>query len=79
MICQAHFNLIGSTLGEIMAGRRPYEGIPDATITELYIKGNFHDVTSMLCGDVITSCWKGRMTSAEEVLELFSLCLRLEM
>ncbi|KUJ14097.1 kinase-like protein [Mollisia scopiformis] len=68
---QSDLFALGSTLYEIMTGGRPYEGIPDDTITELYIRGSFPDVTSILCGDVITSCWQGCFRNAEEVLERF--------
>ncbi|PSS18445.1 hypothetical protein M430DRAFT_27902 [Amorphotheca resinae ATCC 22711] len=73
---QSDLFALGSTLYEIMAGRRPYEGIPDGTITERYTKRIFPDVTSILCGDVIISCWQGCFRNAEEVLELFSLDIR---
>jgi len=68
---QSDLFALGSTLYEIMTGRRPYEGIPDDTITELYIKRIFPDVSNILCGDVIMSCWQGCFRDAEEVLELF--------
>jgi len=74
---QSDLFALGSTLYEIMTGGRPYEGIPDDTITALYIKGIFPDVTSILCGDVITSCWQGCFRNAEEVLKRFLHCMAL--
>ncbi|KAH9211870.1 kinase-like domain-containing protein [Leptodontidium sp. 2 PMI_412] len=53
---QSDLFALGSTLYEIMTGRRPYEAISDDAITELYVKGCFPEVMSILCGDVIMSC-----------------------
>jgi len=62
---------LGSTLYEVMTGKRPYEGTPDDAITQLYSGGTYPDVTGILCGDVIMGCWQGRFKNAEEVLEHF--------
>ncbi|KAH8787552.1 kinase-like domain-containing protein [Hyaloscypha sp. PMI_1271] len=72
---QSDLFALGSTLYEVMTGRRPYEGIPDDTIAKLYSKATFPDVTGILCGDVITGCWEGRFKNAEEVLEHFLVTL----
>ncbi|KAH7333276.1 kinase-like domain-containing protein, partial [Rhexocercosporidium sp. MPI-PUGE-AT-0058] len=72
---QSDLFALGSTLYEIMTGKRPHEGIPDDTITKLYSKGTFPAVASILCGDVITGCWKGCFRNTEEVLEHFIIAL----
>ena len=72
---QSDLFALGSTLYEIMTGKRLYEGRQDDTITQLYSKGTFPDVTSILCGDIITGCWQGCFTTAEEVLEYFIVAL----
>lgn len=60
---------LGSTLYEVMTGKSPYEGKSDEEITELYCRGSFPDVTSILYGHIIMNCWQGRFTSAAEVLK----------
>jgi len=70
---QSDLFALGSTLYEIMTGKQLYEGMADETIAELYIKGIFPDVTSIVCGDVITSCRRGCFRNAEEVLEMMQL------
>jgi serine/threonine protein kinase len=72
---QSDLFALGSTLYEVMTGRRPYEGIPDDTTAKLYGKGTFPEVTGILCGDVITGCWQSRFKNTEEVLEHFLVAL----
>lgn len=62
---------LGSTLYEVVAGKRPYEGRADDEIARLCGNGAFPDVTGMLGGHVIVGCWQGRFESAAEVLGNF--------
>jgi serine/threonine protein kinase len=66
---QSDLFALGSTLYEIMTGRRPYEGKSDDAITQLYCNGSFPDVTGVLLGHIMMGCWQGRFKSAAEVLE----------
>lgn len=68
---QSDLFALGSTLYEVMTGNTPYDDEPDDTITQLYSKGLFPDVTGILCGDIIIGCWQGRFKSAAEVLKYF--------
>lgn len=68
---QSDLFALGSTLYEVMVGKRPYEGKSDDAIIQLYSNGKFPDVTGVLCGNIIMDCWQGRFKSAAEVQENF--------
>ena len=70
---QSDLFALGSTLYEIMTGRRPYEGKSDEAITQLYCSGCFPDVTGVLLGPIMIRCWQSWLKSATEVLEYFHL------
>lgn len=62
-----------SKLYVIVTGRRRCEGIPDDTVTELYMKRDFLEVVEILCGDIIISCWQVHFKNSEEVPKLFCI------
>lgn len=68
---QSDLFALGSTLYEVMAGKRPYEGKSDDIIAQLYSDGSFPKVTGIPCGHIIIGCWQGRFKSAAEVLKHF--------
>ncbi|OBT60197.1 hypothetical protein VE03_10433 [Pseudogymnoascus sp. 23342-1-I1] len=72
---QSDLFALGSTLYEVIAGKPPYEGKSDDTITQLYSNGSFPNVTGILCGHIIMGCWQGSFMSAAEVLEDFLVAL----
>jgi serine/threonine protein kinase len=68
---QSDLFAVGSTLYEVMTGKRPYECKSDDTITQLYSDRTFPDVMGILYGHIIMGCWQGRFKSAAEVLKQF--------
>jgi serine/threonine protein kinase len=63
---------LGSTLYEIWTGTPPYFdlGLKEREILDLYKQSKFPDTKGLgPIGDVITGCWRGRFTSADDVLK----------
>lgn len=64
---------LGSTIYHIVTGQRPfpqYDTIDDETkFGELYLKGQFPLLEARLGGDVVRNCWRGKYTSASEVVK----------
>ncbi|GAD99747.1 conserved hypothetical protein [Paecilomyces variotii No. 5] len=59
---------LGSSLYELVAGRRPYEELSDESIELLFEKKTFPDTETLLFGHIISDCWKQKFHSAEEIL-----------
>ncbi|KAL5113369.1 hypothetical protein ACEQ8H_008750 [Pleosporales sp. CAS-2024a] len=59
---------LGSTIYYIMSGREPYDTSPDEEVTARYIRGEFPNVDSMPCGQIILRCWTGYFDDAQKVL-----------
>jgi serine/threonine protein kinase len=72
---QSDLFALGSTLYEVIAGKPPYKGKLDDTITQLYSNGSFPNVIGILCKHIIMGCWQGSFMSAAEVLEDFLVAL----
>jgi serine/threonine protein kinase len=69
---------LGSTLYEILTGKPPYyeRGLKEIEIINLFKQLKFPETKSLgPIGDVITGCWQGRFTSADDVLEGVSLAI----
>ncbi|KAL1855939.1 hypothetical protein Plec18167_000440 [Paecilomyces lecythidis] len=60
---------LGSSLYELVTGRRPYEELDDESIELLFQKETFPDTETLLFGDIISGCWKQKFHSAEEILD----------
>lgn len=58
---------LGSTIYYIMSGREPYDALPDEEVTARYSRGDFPEVNSMPCGQIILGCWTGDFDDAEKV------------
>ncbi|KAL4947376.1 hypothetical protein BDW69DRAFT_199708 [Aspergillus filifer] len=41
-------------------------------IEKRFSEGRFPDVPSVFCGDIILRCWKGDVSSAQEILDLYT-------
>lgn len=59
---------LGSTLYELVAGQKPYEGMSDESTESLFEEGKFPSTEGLLFGDIITGCWKRKFLSAEDIL-----------
>ena len=59
---------LGSSLYELVAGQRPYEGLDDAAIDALYRNSTFPPVEHLLLGKVITGCWMTEFASAQDAI-----------
>jgi hypothetical protein len=51
-----------------MAGRQPYDDLPDDEVEARYSKQLFPSVEDVPCGRVITDCWRCEVHTAEEVM-----------
>ncbi|WPH00403.1 rgs domain-containing serine/threonine-protein kinase a [Acrodontium crateriforme] len=61
---------LGSSIFEIMTSKEPYDEIEDEDeILKRYTAGEFPDVTSVPCGDVILKCWRGQYETIKDVHE----------
>lgn len=58
---------LGSTIYEIMTGTQPYAEHTDEEVEALFKKGEFPEVDSIPCGELIKRCWHSQVCSAEEV------------
>lgn len=59
---------LDSTIYELVANRKPYEGMSDELIESLFGEGKFPSTEGLLLGDIIMGCWKRRFTSAKDIL-----------
>ncbi|KAL2264361.1 hypothetical protein VTK26DRAFT_5787 [Humicola hyalothermophila] len=51
---------LGSTLYELMTENRPYAGLPDAAIEQMYKRGEFVETESLgQVGGIMNKCWQG--------------------
>jgi serine/threonine protein kinase len=63
---------LGSTLYEIFTGKPPYHdlGLKEIEITELFKQSKFPNTKSLgPMGKIITGCWQGEFTGANDVLK----------
>lgn len=58
---------LGSSLYELVAGQRPYEGMEEQQIQWLFGVGSFPNTDGLLLGDMITCCWNKVFNSAEDI------------
>lgn len=58
---------LGSLIYFIMTGSYPYRDIPSNEVEELYQVQQFPDVSSIICGSVITQCWHRQISSAHAI------------
>lgn len=60
---------LGSTLYEIFTGKPPYHELERIEIMEMFKQSQFPD-TKLLgpIGEIITGCWRGKFTSANDIL-----------
>lgn len=52
----------------IMAGCEPYDGLPEDEIIARFTRGEFPDVDEFTCGQTISGCWTGKISSAQDVV-----------
>ena len=60
---------LGSSLYELVAGHRPYQGLDDALIDAFYRDSTFPPVEHLLIGKVITGCWMTEFASAQDAIQ----------
>ncbi|KAI9787286.1 MAG: hypothetical protein M1816_007700 [Peltula sp. TS41687] len=60
---------LGSAIYYIMTGHDPYDSLPDEEVEARYSCQDFPEVDSVAGGRVILSCWKGDLSSAQEVVQ----------
>jgi len=65
---------LGSTLYELVVGKRPYEGLSDESIESLYKERKFPSTEGLLFGKTIIGCWKGNFVSATDILSYGKKC-----
>lgn len=53
---------LGSTLYELVAGRKPYEGMSDESIESLFGEGKFPNTEGLLLDDIILGRWKRKIS-----------------
>ncbi|RAK91246.1 kinase-like protein, partial [Aspergillus costaricaensis CBS 115574] len=58
---------LGSLIYFIMTGTYPYKDILSDEVEKLYEVQQFPDVSNVLCGFVISECWRGQIHSAQAV------------
>ncbi|KAF1961763.1 kinase-like protein [Byssothecium circinans] len=59
---------LGSTLYELLAGQRPYNGLNDDSIETCFRIGKFPNTDGLLLGDIIIGCWERKFSSAKDIL-----------
>jgi serine/threonine protein kinase len=64
---EAELFALGSLLYEIETTRPPYYGKKDSEVPELYSKGHFPEITELLLGYVIQSCWQQKYYTISQV------------
>ncbi|KAL2796656.1 kinase-like domain-containing protein [Aspergillus keveii] len=69
---QSDLFALGSTIHEILIGRKPYDGVEDEEVQRLYSNREFptlEDIESAHWRKAILKCWKTEYESASEILE----------
>jgi serine/threonine protein kinase len=60
---------LGGTMYNIMTGKRPYQELPSDEVRRRYQAHEFPDVSKIPCGEMIERCWRGEISSAQEIVE----------
>jgi serine/threonine protein kinase len=65
---QSELFALGSTIYEIWTTTRPYQDEPDDMVEQKYKAQCFPDVGTLPVAQIITNCWHGTYSSADEVV-----------
>lgn len=60
---------LGSLIYFIMTGSYPYRDIPSNEVEEFYQVQQFPNVSSIICGNPITQCWRRQILSAHAIYD----------
>jgi serine/threonine protein kinase len=66
----------GSTIYYILTGERPYQEVPSDEVRRRYELYEFPDVSAISCGDIIERCWRGQISSAQDIADHMSRVIR---
>lgn len=67
---QFDFFALGSTIYVIMTGREPFHELSSDEVGKLFSAQEFPDTTEIIIGEIISGCWHGEFTSAQEIYDL---------
>ncbi|KAL3469873.1 kinase-like protein [Aspergillus californicus] len=60
---------LGSLIYFIITGSYPYRDVPSAEVEDLYQVQQFPDVSSIICGTIITQCWHRQINSVHAIYD----------
>ena len=59
---------LGSALYELEKGSAPFAELPEESITDHFMVGDYPPVSDLILGSIITGCWKSKYDSATALL-----------
>jgi hypothetical protein len=66
---------LGSAMYEIVAWKRPFQGLADEEVEARYARDEFPALEDCPLGRVIRGCWYEEFESAQEVVEALAQCI----
>lgn len=59
----------GSTIYTIITSQYPFQEVSSDEVIERYKAHEFPDVTGIMCGEIISRCWRCEVDSAQEIYD----------